>query len=199
MSMHQLLDEILREPSPDALWRLHPELLALVTPAAEPARALAGEFFGYLSEVQSKLTSKQYSSMAALLAAGAVGFLGGQDIIDGLLMHTGPKAITELITGGLASLLETLSTFQHVQAWEQDFALTNSAALWMLYAEMWQISAAMQPDLSAENRRALVNELFAPARNSELAQPARTALIIRLFQLLLTIRLVPLLQSAPES
>lgn len=197
MTIHQLLDELLRDPSPDVLWRLHPQLLTRDTPAANAARTLAGEFFSYLSGVQSKLTSKQYSSLAALLEAGAVGLLAGKDIVEALSTG-GQQAITELLTGGLASLLETFSTAQHVKAWETEFTSTNNATLWTLYAEMWHISVDMQPDLSIEKRRALVDELFAPARDMNLVQPARTALIIRLFQLLLSIRLIPLLEAEPE-
>jgi hypothetical protein len=45
MTLENLLQHILSDPSPDDLWALHPYLLALDVPEAEPARDLARCFF----------------------------------------------------------------------------------------------------------------------------------------------------------
>lgn len=198
MAVDQLLERILREPSVDALWDLHPHLLAADSPEAEAARDLAGSFYSYLTEVQSKLTSKQYSSVAALLQVAAVGTLGTQDTVEAI-MSGSPQAMGELLTGGLAAIMETVSNFQIVKAWETEFASTHDAAVWDLYGALWRISAELQPDLTAEKRQALINGLLAPARNSDLDGSIRAALIIRLFQLLLAIRLAQFIaRTHPE-
>lgn len=192
MAVDQLLVRILTEPSPEDIWALHPHLLAPGSLEAETARNLAGLFYNYLTEVKSKLTSKQYSSLAAKLQVGTIGVIAGQDVVDALISGSS-QALGELLTGGLASILEMVSNFQHIKAWETEFASTHNAAVWELYAVLWRISADMQPDLPVEKRQTLINQLLAPARDPELSNSARTAVIIRLFQLLLAIRLVPLI------
>jgi hypothetical protein len=197
MAVEQLLVRILREPSPEDLWDLHPHLLAMEGADAEAARDLSRTFYNYLAEVKSKLTSQQYSSLAAKLQVGTVGAITGQDIVEALISGN-PRAISELLTGGLAAVLETVSNFQHVKAWETEFSSTHTAAVWELYAVLWHISAEMQPDLPLEKRQALINELLAPARNPDLENGVRLAVIIRLFQLLLAIRLVPLVSRMTQ-
>ena len=198
MAVDQLLLRILREPSPEDLWDLHPTLLVIGSSEAETARDLAGLFYSYLTEVKSKLTSKQYSSLAARLEVGAIGVLAGQDTIQALVAGD-PQAIGELLTGGLAAVLETVSNFQNVKAWETEFASTHNTAVWDLYAALWHISAEMQPDLSVETRQDLINKLLAPARNSDLDSGVRMAVIIRLFQLLLAIRIAPLVTQMTQA
>ncbi len=198
MAIDHLLQRILREPSPGDLWTLHPYLLALQSPEAEIARDLAGSFYNYLTEVESKLTSKQYSSLAAMLQVGAISVLAGQDVVEAL-MTGNPQAIGELLTGGLAAVLETVSNFQSVKAWETEFSSTHNSAVWELYAALWRISMEMQPDLPVDKRQILINKLLEPARNLDLSDGIRMAVIIRLFQLLLAIRLAPLIaRTHPE-
>jgi hypothetical protein len=198
MPLENLLLSILREPTPDDLWRLHPHLLALDSPDAEPARALAGQFYSYLSSVRSKLTAKQYSVLSAVLAAGSVGVIAAQDVIEEIAADR-HQMIGDLLAGGLAAILETMSAFQHVKAWETEFGSVHEEAIWHLYAELWRISVEAQPDLTMEQRQALLDRLFAAARDPKQTGGARMVLIIRLFQVLLAIRLAPLLRAAePE-
>ncbi len=200
MSIENLLQRILSEPAPDDLWQLHPRLLALDTPAAAPARELARMFYCYLSCVRSKLTSKQYSTLAAWLSAGSIGIIALQDVIEAA-PDDRPRLIGNLLAGGIAGSLELLSTHQHVKAWETEFTSVHEEAVWHLYAMLWQLSTETQPGLPGEKRQALIDPLLAAVRNPQLDGMVRVAVVIRLFQVLMAIRLAPLLgalQTAAE-
>lgn len=200
MTMSELLHRILREPSADDLWQLNPHLLVLDLPEAERARALAQQFYCYLNCVLSKLTSKQYSSLSALMAAGSIGMVIAQDVIEAV--QKGRKeAISELLAGGMAGLLEATSAWQHVKAWEAEYLSVQDEVSWYLYEALWQVSVDTQPDLPAETRQTLVDRLLAPIRSSTINSAIRVAMIIRLFQILLVIQVAPLLPepaAAPE-
>jgi hypothetical protein len=191
MPIENLLQRILRDPTPDDLWALHPYLLALDVPEAAPARDLARLFFCYLSCVRGKLTSKQHSSLSALLAAGSVGMVVAQDIWASL-QEGGAQTISELLAGSVAGVLETASAYQHVRAWDTEFQAVHDEALWHLYAALWQISVETQPDLPTGKRQALVDNLMSALRQPDLDGGVRIALVIRLLQILLAVRLVPL-------
>ena len=68
------------------------------------------------------------------------------------------------LSGGLAATLETLSTFQHVKAWEREFAPVHEEAVWHLYRLLWELSCEAQPDLPFARRRALIDGLLAAIR-----------------------------------
>ncbi len=100
-----------------------------------------------------------------------------------------------LLAGGLAATLETLSTLQHVQAWETEFASVHEEAVWQLYDALWAVSVELQPGLEPTRRHALIDSLLSPVRDPAVHSAARMALVIRLFQFLLVIRLAPLLPT----
>lgn len=194
MTLHELLPRVLVEPTPDVLWQLHPHLLALDTPEARSAREIARTFYVYLSSVKSKLTAKQYSSLAAVFAGGAVGAFATQEMIEAL-RDDPDNAIRHLLVGGLAQGLEVLSTMQHVKAWEAEFALSQEEVVWALYESFWQLSAETQPELNLADRHALIDSLLVVVRNADVAIGVRVAMVIRLFQVLLLMRLVPLMNG----
>ena len=193
MAFENLLQRILSDPSPDDLWALHPHLLALDVPEVEPVRELAQMFFCYLSCVSSKLTSREHSSLSALLSAGSIGVVVVQDVWSSLKAGRA-EAISELLSGGIAGILEVAATLQHVKAWDTEFQSVHEEALWRLYAAMWRISIETQPDLPVEKRQALVDNLMSALRHPSLDGHVRMALVIRLLQILLVIRLAPLVE-----
>jgi hypothetical protein len=192
LSVEAALQRVLNAPTPDAIWHLHPHLLALDVPGAEAARELARSLYCYLSNVQSKLSSKQHSSLSALLAAGSIGIIAIQDVREALACNP-DQVWSNLLAGGLAGTLELLSTFQHVKSWETEFVSAHEGAVWDLYAALWQLSSEMKPDLPFEQRQALIDPLLSIVRDPGTPSAVRVALIVRLFQILLVIRLVPLL------
>ncbi len=197
MSLAECVESILSEPSSDGLWALHPYLLAIKSPEAESAREVARLFYCYLSCVSHKLTSKDLSSRAARFAAGSVGVIALTDVLNSLRSDR-RGTINHLLSGGLAATLETLSTFQHVKAWGTEFASVHEDAVWHLYQLLWELSAETQPELPVERRDALINNLLSIVRKPEVAAGVRVAIVIRLFQILLVIRVAPLLHDAEK-
>jgi hypothetical protein len=198
MALEDLLQRILSDPSPDDLWALHPYLLAMDVPEAAAAREVTQLFFRYLSGVRSKLTAKQHSSLSAILSAGSVGVVVTQDLWASF-REGRAEAITELVSGGIAGILEVASTLQHVRAWDIEFQSVHEEALWRLYEALWHISIETQPDLPVEKRRALVDNLLSALRQPTLDGSVRMALVIRLLQILLAVRLAPLLEPQPAA
>lgn len=197
MSAEHLLERILAAPTADDLWALHPHLLVLEGQEAEAARDVTRLFYCYLSCVTGKLTSKEHSSSAAHLAAGSVGVIALHDVLEALAADR-QGAISNLLSGGLAATLETLSTFQHVKAWEREFASVHEEAVWHLYRLLWELSSEAQPDLPFARRHALIDGLLAAVRGGQLEAGARVAVVLRLFQVLLAIRVAPLLEKLHE-
>ncbi len=120
-----------------------------------------------------------------------------QDVLEALA-NDRKRAIGNLLAGGLAATLETLGTFQHVKAWEREFASVHEEAVWHLYRLLWELSAETQPELSLERRHALLEGLLAAARDPGQSPAARVALVVQLFQFLLAVRLAPLLPALRE-
>ncbi len=197
MSEQTLLERLLTAPNADDLWRLHPYLLAIDGAEAVAAREVARLFYCYLSCVTGKLVSKEHSSAAAHLAAGSVGVIAMQDVLEALASDR-KRAIGNLLSGGLAATLETLGTFEHVKAWEREFASVHEEAVWHLYRLWWELSVETQPELTFERRRVLLDTLLAAVRDTRREPAIRVALVVRLFQYLLAIRLAGLLPALCE-
>ncbi len=191
--------QILSDPSPEHVWTLQPYLLTLATPEADATRDLARTFYCYMSSVRSKLTSKQYSELAARLAASSIGVIALHEMIQ-VLRSDRRHTFDTLLTGGLSSVLEAISTLQHVKAWNIELVSVYEEAIWNLYGALWQFSVEMQPELSAEQRQALIDHLMAAVRHADLNPLARVVVVVRLFQILLVLRLMTLFEivSADE-
>jgi len=195
MLLEETLQRLLTEPSPEDVWALQPLLLASSQPAAPRAYEAARLFYCYLVNVRSKLTSKQYSLVGAALAATSIGVMAVRDLFDSVV-NDPEHLIPNALAGGLAGTTEGLATLQQVRAWETEFASVHDEALWNLYGLLWQLSADARPQQAPETRHALIEQLLAPARASELDGLARLAYLIRLFQIVLLARMQPLLAAS---
>ena len=193
--MKDLLRRILTEPVPDDVWQLHPHLLA-AGESGQPALAVAEKFYCYLSTVRSKLTSKRFSSFAASLAAGSMGVIALEDVVESMGSRDHQGTLFNLMAGGLAATLEVAATWQHVKAWETEFTSVHEECVWFLYEVLWTFSAEHQPEMPLSQRHALIDHLLGAVRSPEVNSTIRMALIIRLFQFLLVIRAAPLLLEA---
>ncbi len=190
--MNALLEAIRRiwaQPTPADLWALQAPLLALDSPQARAAHALAGQFYAYLSALESKLSSQRYSRLAAMLQASAVAVVGLEDALTG-----GRVNLRELLTAGLGGALEVMAAIQEVHAWQMETRTVDAEVAWDLHRALWELSAEMQPELAHEERAAHLDRLLAPLHAPATPDAARALLIIRLFQLTLTIRLLPLVE-----
>ena len=124
--MDSLLDavqSVLSQPTPDALVVLQAVLLARGEQGARVGRALeiAGHFHSYLSELQSKLTARQYSELASMLDIGAVGIV----VLENLLCAGREEVWKRLALGGLAEGLMVAASRQYVKGWQTETGLTG--------------------------------------------------------------------------
>jgi hypothetical protein len=187
-SLHSTLSCILAKPTPDDLWQLQGDLLALGGEAAERARAVAGEFYRCLCSLESKIASRSASRWGAVLETAAVTSVGLQEMIA-----EQEDPLRRLLASGITGLLEVGAAAKNVRAWEVEASLMYHDVACYLYGELWAVSAATRPELSAEERRSLVERLLKPLLERDVADAAKSALLVRLFQVVLAARMWPLL------
>jgi hypothetical protein len=152
--------------------------------AARRALDVAHEFYTYLSELQAKYSAREYSELASLLDIGAVGVVALENLVE-----AGEALLQGMLLGGLSEVLMVLASRQYVKAWSREITPVHMRAAWFLRAELWRLSAARQPGMSAEERAAVVDGLLGPALDGGAAEEVRMALFGRLFQMLLIIYL----------
>jgi hypothetical protein len=184
-----LLNHIARRPTADDLWRLHGTLLVCTQdhPDAQLIHHVAREFYVYVSEIQSKMTARQYNELASRLDIASVGVLALQDILierDHLRLS--------LLLGSIGEGLMVLASRQYVKAWEQELRSVHRNAAWMLYEIWWQLSRKHQPDMPTLERQVLIEATLARALDEEAPFESRMLLLLRLFQIALLLLAAPL-------
>ena len=184
-----VLESIFKHPTPEALSKLQPLLLAIDHPSAKAAHDIAGQFYLYLSGVRNMITSRQFPVVATALAVTATGMGVAEDMLSDK-----PTNMLNVMLDSLRVALDTLGTYQFVRQWEPTFAALHDAATWNLYQSYWQLSVDTQPDLDTIKRAELLETLFIIVRDVEADSSLRLALLVRLFQWGLMTRLVPLIQ-----
>jgi hypothetical protein len=187
------LQRILKEPTPADLWALQGDLLAAggEPEATRHARRVAGDFYLYLNDLVSKVTSRHHSQWAAALATASVTSVSFHELVNQPV-----DAFKQLLFSGVPALLEIGSALQSVQAWEVETGLVHYDAAWRLYGELWDISTAMLPELPADQRRAGQDALLGPAVDPDTPAPVKAALLVKLYQVVLALRLAPLLRES---
>jgi hypothetical protein len=190
-SLREAIESILSQPTPDALVLLQGALLAAEQEGQAAGRALeiAGHFYAYLSELQSKITARNYSELASLLDIGAVGAVALENIISAESENFWQR----LVLGGIAEALMVGASRQYIKAWEAETGLVHSRAAWYLTEALWRASSEMQPDLDAAHRWQAVQALLVPAHDPEVPAPNKALLLGRVFQMLLITYLARLL------
>jgi hypothetical protein len=191
--LSKLLNRIARRPSAADLWALRGTLLACSEddPQARPISEVAREFYLYLSELQSKMTARQYNELASRLDIGAVGMLALQDILlerENLWQN--------LLLGGAGESLMAWASRQYIKAWEQELESTHRHAAWVLYGVLWRLSRQYQPAMASDARQALIEATLAPALDGDTPMETKILLLLRLFQTVLLILTAPLCAAA---
>jgi hypothetical protein len=186
--LQEQLNRIARLPTAADLWKLHGTLLACMQdePDTQLALHVARHFYLYLSELQSKLTARQYNELASRLDIASVGVLALQDI---LIEHE--HLGKSLLLGGIGESLMVMASRQYVRAWEQELRSVQRDAAWTLYHVLWQLSRQYQPEMRASKRRALIDATLEPALDDDASLESRMLLLLRLFQVSLLILLAP--------
>ena len=189
MRLRQVANRIARQPTVNDLWKLRGILLAcaLDQPQTALVHEVTREFYVYLSELQSKMTARQYSELASRMDMSAIGVLALQDIVS---EHQ--ELWKNLLLGGLSEGLMVLASRQYIKAWEQELRSVHRHAAWTLYGVLWQVSCRYQPDMSSAQRQELIETSLAPALDENTPFDARTLLMARLFQMLLLLLVAPL-------
>ena len=192
-SLRDAMGGILTAPTPEALVLLQGALLASDQQREPVMRALeiAGRFHSYLSELQSKITARQYSELASLLDIGAVGAVALENILTGGEGDWWQR----LILGGAAEALMIGASRQYIKAWEAETEPVHTGAAWYLTEALWRASVEKLPDLAAEERLRAVQALLAPAYDAQVPAPEKAILLGRVYQMLLVAHLAELLRE----
>jgi hypothetical protein len=195
-SLQDALQPILSRPTPESLVALQGVLLTLDRQGEGVDRALeiAGHFYEYLSELQSKITARDYSELASRLDIGAVGTVA----LENMVASEREKFWQRLLLGALGEGLMVAASRQYIKAWEVETGLVHSRTAWTLTDALWRSSVEMQPDLLPEQRWQAIQSLLAPAYDPDVPAPDKAALLGRVFQTLLLIHLAHLTQETRE-
>jgi len=198
-NLSDVLQPILAGPTPGALVALQGALLAseMDGEAVETALEISGQFHTYLSELQSKITAKQYNELASRLDIGAVGVVA----LENILTTQKEEFWNRLLLGALGEVLMVAASRQYVKAWDAETSLVHTQAACYLSEALWHTSRQMQPDLPPEQRWQAIQELLAPAYAAETPAPAKAVLLGRVFQILLLThlaRLWPAVEAGPK-
>jgi len=193
-SLSEVLQPILVSPTPGALVALQGALLAsgLEAEAVKTALEIAGQFHTYLSELQSKITAKQYNEVASRLDIGAVGTVA----LENIVATKKEEFWKRLMLGGLGESLMVAASRQYIRAWDAETSLVHRQAAWYLSEALWRASRQMQPDLAPQERWEAIQGLLAPASAADVPASAKAVLLGRVFQMLLLTHLARLWPAA---
>jgi hypothetical protein len=191
----------LRNPQPSQLIALQEALLIerLMAPEAQRAafdQALetTGEFYGYLVQLQSALTARQYSELASWLDISAVGAVAFEHFFV-----NGGGTWVEFAAAALSETLMVVASRQYVKAWETETRLIHERTTWLLRHELWRFSLDQQPDLAPTARMEAIRRLLAPALDPAVPAVGKLLLLGRLFQVLLLVRVGQLALPSVET
>lgn len=190
-SLRKALESVATQPTPAALVALQGALLSSGHEGETLDRALeiGGHFYRYLSELQSKLTARNYSELASRLDIGAVGAVA----LESILAAEADDFWQRMILGGVGEGLMVAASRQYIKAWEVETGVAHAEAAWYLAEALWRASSEMQPELEAEQRWQAIEVLLAPAHDPEVPAPGKALLLGRIFQILLITYLARLL------
>lgn len=194
-SLDEIVRALLRQPQAGTLVELQGALLASAAgdgPARAMALEIAGHFYRYLCELQSKLSAREYSELASRLDVGAVGAVALENVVS-------PDAEgfwRRLLMGGLAEALMVAASRQYVKAWVAETDVVHRCATWCLADILWRVSAGAEPALAGERRWEAIQALLAPARSDDLSGSEKAILLVRIFQVLLVAALARLALEA---
>jgi hypothetical protein len=182
---------IAAEPSAADLWELQKALLANGGASAARARIVARGLHASLRALESQVASRNASRWGAVLGTAAVGSVGLRD-----LLGSGDGLVGRLLETAVPAALEVGSAVQSARAWEVEAGLVFDEFAWFLYDELWDVSAASRPDLSAEERRARIDELLDPIVDPSVSDVDRASLVVDVFRAVLAARLAPVLEPS---
>jgi len=194
-SLEEAVRQVVSRPMPDALIDLQGAILAsgMSGEAVDHVLDVAGHFYSYLSELQSKLSARNYSELASRLDIGAIGAVA----VENLLATRDEEMRQRLFMGALSEVLMVAASRQYIKGWSIETDLVHRQVAWYLTEALWRASSIAQADAPVEARWQAISALLAPVRAPDLAPEAKAVLVGRIFQILL-LALVARLAAATE-
>ncbi|RMG95339.1 MAG: hypothetical protein D6706_12135 [Chloroflexi bacterium] len=179
---HPTLIAVFSQPTPAALWALRGELLVAGLSPETAVFPILTQFYQFLASLRSSLDAHQYSKFASLLDIGAVGGVA----LESLLQKGSSSDFWQrLLAGGLSEGLMVMASRQYIKAFQAEMTAVYDTNAWFLYDAFWQLATTMQPQTPPQERRDLLDHLFAPIHNPNLDNSLKAALLGRLYQILL--------------
>lgn len=196
-SLEEVVVQVVSRPTPQALVDLQGAILASGKsgPVVDQALDVAGHFYLYLSDLESKLSARNFSELASRLDIGAVGAVAMENLIAG---PVGEDLWKRLMLGGLSEVLMVAASRQYIKGWQLESQLVHRQAAWYLTEALWRASSTAQADAPVETRWEVISSLLAPARAADVAPEAKAVLLGRVFQILLLTLVGRLTEGAAE-
>ena len=185
---------IMAEPTPADLWQLQKALLVIGGEPAARARSVARAFHACLRGLESKSASRTASRWGAALGTAAVASVSVNEMAD-----EQDDPLHNLLQSGVPAMLEIGSALKSAQAWEVEAGLVYDDLAWLLYDELWDVSATARPELSPSERRDQIGLVLDPLLDASVSDGDRAALAVNVFRSVLAARLAPLLDDAHAS
>jgi hypothetical protein len=190
------LQRILTKPSARDLLSMQSVLLswegaadAPLTPEQlETALCVLGDFYCYITGLESKLEAHAFAELASKMDMGAVGGVVAENMLG-----AGEKLLERVLIGGLSEALMVLASRQYVKAFTRELEAFYQQVIWQLRTHFWRFSAARRPELDPSERVVLIDSLFAPMLDAKAPGNAKALALGCLFQLLLLGSLSPIL------
>jgi hypothetical protein len=181
-TLREGLAAVLRSPTVDTLWSFRAGLFEARVPPDAPVWTVVDEFRGFLDQLATATTSREYSDLASKLDIGAVGGV----VLEHVLEEADARELgLRLLAGALSEGLMVLATRQHVHSWEGEIDAVYRDATWFLYGELWRWTEHAKPELPVDERRRLLDSLFAPLQRETTEGFHKAVLLGLLFQVLL--------------
>lgn len=183
-----VLQRILTRPSAGDLLCLQGVLLAKEEKAGTPrqreeavsALELLGDFYCFLTGLESKLEAHAYAELASRMDMGAVGGVVAENVLG-----AGQKLIERILVGGFSEILMVLASRQYIKAFDRELNAFYQQVAWQLRIHLWHFSADRRPELSAAERAALIDGLFSAILDKNTPGGAKSVALGCLFQILL--------------
>ena len=184
MPLPESLAPLLRAPTAAAVWELRADLLARGLDLDHAAFRLLAELHRFLDRLETGAASRDHSGRASMMDIGSFGGVVASELIEA---EDAGELARRLLAGSITEGLAVLATRQHVRAWRGELASVYRETAWFLYDELWSWAARRKPELDAEERRRLIDQLLAPACDESTAADdrGRSVLLCSLLLLLL--------------
>jgi hypothetical protein len=184
MQLPESLAPLLREPTAAGVWELRADLLTRGLDPGHAAFRLLGELHRFLDRLETGAASRDHSERASMMDIGSFGGVVAAELAEA---EDAGELARRLLAGAITEGLAVLATRQHVRAWRGELASVYRDTAWFLYEELWGWAARRKPDFAAEERRRLIDQLLAPARDESATDDdvGLTVLLCSLFLLLL--------------